>query len=281
MLDDYPVRDAILEYVAPGSSKAVQLSDKYLRWSGRRKSLPQSGSRESSSMAPHKRKFSIPSQDTPRSVRRQLLTPQSNRSMQSVNPFARRGRGRGTRKSSVTQSSVGRGTVNQVAVVKRKGRAPSSSIVKKVKVSKQFKAKVTKVFENRKPTGFYEMIQNGNILSSVQDGQTVTTLPAFAQNVAFSANVLLNACSRLFKGKGSTNSPLIGDTSNYSPVAFEADILSNYAMVNLKNNSFRTYYLKFYVCYTKNQQVPDSAAGMWNNALTLLNTASAALSGTC
>jgi hypothetical protein len=92
---------------------------------------------------------------------------------------------------------------------------------------------------------------------TLQDG--TNAFSNFNCGELFSANRVLDACSKLYNGKGDTEEPTFFDGANFTPRTFFCDVVYQKVKFWLKNNSNRTYTVRLYVCKAKKTNASNTA----------------------
>lgn len=142
---------------------------------------------------------------------------------------------------------------------------------KKVKVSKDFKKKVDKVMAGHIYQGYYQSVFYGQSGLDQGNAQTVfyPDFDGLNNGFLFTGAQFLNAASILWNGKPvPTAGPLIGDALNFDKEQTKMRIRRSWAVMQIRNNSQRTQYLKMFECKPKSMQNQADPLQQW--AATLL-----------
>lgn len=143
---------------------------------------------------------------------------------------------------------------------------------KPIRVSRRLSKKIKKVIDNvdDKATGTFYRNELPGVVSQLADNKT--TVIAFPGNressgtegdqrhagELFTANVYLDAVSKLFNAKPQTEVREFFDTNNFKPANAFFNITWAKARFNLKNNSERVFSIKMYVCKSKQQNISNT-----------------------
>lgn len=148
------------------------------------------------------------------------------------------------------------GGTRQVKVMKAgKKLAPSKKNNKKVKVSKNFKAKVLKSVQSKEVIGRFRSIQFDNLqMGTAANIQNIALIPNQTLTLAgslFNAARIFHVASRLWAGHGPLSNPTYpisaGTTTNhFNPRNVKIDVKKQWWHFTAKNNTTRTMRIKVY-----------------------------------
>lgn len=138
-------------------------------------------------------------------------------------------------------------------------------------ISRKFKRKVQGALQTLKPSGHHrELFMDAIDCATTDNGQDVWSFPTNATNLPgylFTAQQIVNSCSRLYGIKAKNNVPLITDADSLSPTSLVVDVISQYAHYTFRNNSVRTITLIMYVAEPKQYGIINPLAA-WSDAIT-------------
>jgi len=150
---------------------------------------------------------------------------------------------------------------------------------KNVKVSKNFVLKVRKATDVAKIRGHYQSNEQTTLNPTLINQQTVyQNIPTSATNASaqgtnglFSAVRILHAASRCWNFKTAATDPSLGgggaNALNLNKTTTVIDVRKQWWVLNYRNNTARTMYIKVFKCAPKNLDGINTAQGAWGNAI--------------
>lgn len=138
---------------------------------------------------------------------------------------------------------------------------------KNVKVSRTLRKKVKEVIkdEEARVAGTYSSYETPLVIRPETANKRLfityphyvkadgTGFQMYQRGEVFSPNLILDAASKLYKGKAATEDKLFFSGENFTPQNFFADVTYQKATFWLKNNMNRTITVKMYVCKSKGE----------------------------
>lgn len=187
-----------------------------------------------------------------------------------------------TKRKSPGSTGMMSGLTDRQANSRRVTKKLNAKGRKKVKVSKEFRAKVRAASEATKVRGKFIQNEQGILVTSGVNRQQVTeTIPGASLsaggqtttgvNGLFSAARVLHVASRLWNGKTAVINPSIGgggvNSLNLNEITTTVDVLSQYWEFKIRNNAPRTVYISAHKCMPKNLNSGNTPFGSWTNSI--------------
>lgn len=256
---DRPLRDALMEYVAPGSSTALKAAEWVQDWRKTKKLKSKKRNSEGEQMVKVEKPSKVLSQDSSNmAFTRKRLAKLASRVIKKRKPS------KPTKAKDVTRDAV--------VIGKNKRR-------KGVKKAPSFQKKVMNAIMAKEPKGHMQVIHYDRIkqfpdtiLPAPRSPQKIQAFNSNWSGVLFAHYIANYYASRLFNNRGVAGlgvlpADMIGADGSFDPTNLKLNIIKNNCIISLKNNTHRTYYVKVFFVTPKTIQSESLPISQWDASL--------------